>query len=566
MTARIGVALALAAALGALVACAPAEPRIESIVPRQKATGVPTDTDIRIAFDRAVDRASVERRLKMDPPPPGCAAGGPACRLVWDQNSLVLVHDENLLPSTRYTVRLASGFTDTAGHANNLDHQWEFLTEAPPAVTGLEPAPQATGVSPARDLTLTFSRAMRPESVAAAVRLTPAAALRVIPNPSNPAQFQVAPVRVLQARTEYTLEIPFAVQDIHSNAMAASVRSTFTTGEVGFPAMVSYLAAVPAGGSANTVGMADPHANPVAGRVLPKVVFQEPADSSATLLDFWWMPDGKSLILLRRLPSGDGLFAYDLAAGRLRDLGVRASVAALAPDGSRLVYIQDGALRSLGLADGRDRLLAGGDALAVAPVFSPDGKTLAYLAATDGVPRVHLHNLAIDTRYRIPDVNDATDSPAWAPDGEKIAFRRWRSGKASLWLFFMINAPGPRQSQVADADLEQMTWLDSSTIIGVTRQGNQPGLLRVNASSPGEAAATRRLTRPETVPAGDEPQVPSYDRRVAFRSPAQGRSQVSQVWVMNADGSSPLQLTHAEDGLSASQPKWTPKPAALAPR
>jgi len=546
------------AALEAVAACAPAEPRIQSIVPRQKATSVPTDTEIRIAFDRAVDRASVEQRLKMEPPPPGCASEGPACRLVWDQSSVALVHDENLLPSTRYTVRIASGFRDTAGHANTLDHQWEFLTEAAPAVTGLEPAPQASAVGPARDLTLTFSRGMRPESVSAGVRLTPPEALRVIQNPSNPAQFQVAPIRVLQPKTEYTLEIPFTVRDIHGNTMAASVRSTFTTGDVGFPAMVSYLAALPGGGSANALGLADPHPNPVAGRVLPKIVFHEPPDSSATLLDFWWMPDGKSVILLRRLPDRDALFAYDLVAGRLRDLGVRASAAALAPDGSRVVYIRDGELRSLRLSDGRDRLLPGGDALAVAPVFSPDGRNLAYLARSDGMSRVHLLNLAIDTRYRIPDVSDPTDSPAWAPDGEKIVYRRWRSGKASLWLFFLTNAPGPPQSQVADVDLAEMTWVDSNTIVGATRQGGRPALLRVNASSPG-AAAPRLLTRPDSVPAGDEPQVPSYDRRVAFRSSAQGGA---QVWVMNADGSSPLQLTHAEDGLTASQPKWTPKPAA----
>ncbi len=544
-----------------LAACAPTPPRIQTIVPSQNASAVPTDSEIRIAFDRAVDHPSVERRLQIDPPLPGCGPGAGACRLAWSQNTLRVEHDQNLQPGTRYSVRLQPGFQDLQGRTNPLDHLWSFVTEASPAVTGLDPGPQSTRVSPARDLVLTFSRAMRPESVQAGIRLTPDVPLRVVQNPSNHAQFQIAPIQLLRARTDYTLEVSFDVRDIHGNALAATVRSTFSTAEMGFPAMVSYLASPPDGGPRATVGLVDPHPNLIAGRLLPKVIFDESATpEQATLLDFWWLPDGKSLVLLRRPQHGEPeLAAFDLTSGILRELGIRASAAALAPDGARLAYVHNRELHLVGLLDHHDRLLAGGDALATPPTFSPDGRTLAYVAADGEASRIYLVNLDVGSRFRIPSIDDPTDQPAWAPDGDKLAFRRWRNGKASLWLFFLANAPGPAQRRVADVNLEQCVWLDSTTVVGVTHHAGRSALVGVNVFSADENSTGRPLTRADTVLTGDEPSVPPYDRRVTFTSEVGGQA---QVWVMNADGSAPLQLTYAEAGLVASRPKWTPKPAA----
>lgn len=544
--------------LGALLAaCAGTEPRIQRIVPSQNATAVATDTVIEISFDRSVDRASVESRVQVEPSLPGCRLTAGACRMDWAEETLRLPHDL-LQPGTKYTVRLLAGFTDARGKPNRLDHSWSFVTEAPPSVTGLDPGPQSARVSPARDLVLTFSRAMQPQSVEAAVQLTPPTKVQVVQNPSNHAQFQIAPLRPLQPRTEYTVEVSLAARDAHGNGLAATLRSTFTTGDMSFPAMVSYLASTTDSGPRTTVGLVDPHPNPVAGRPLPKVLYQEPASGgTAALQDFWWLPEGRGLLLLRRLPSQDpGLFTYDLSSGALRDLGVKADAAALTPDGTRVAYTRGGELHLRTLADGQDRLLAREGSITGTPAFSPDGRTLVYVAVTEGPARVYLLNVSLGSRFRIPGVDDPTDQPAWAPDGDKLLFKRQRAGKASLWLFFVANAAGADLRRVADIDLEQPSWLDTTTVVGVLRQQGRPVVVRVNVFSATDGDGGRPLTRADTVSSGDQPSVPPYDRRVAFTSAVRGQS---QIWVMNADGSAPLQLTYAEAGLTASRPKWTPR-------
>jgi hypothetical protein len=544
------------AGLAALAACALSEPRIQRIVPSQNATAVATNTEIRITFDRAIDRASVEQRLQIEPAPTGCTE---RCPLEWSGNSVAIQHQEPLRPSTRYTVRLLPGFLDARGQANRLDHRWTFLTEAPPTVTAIDVPPQSTRVSPARELVLTFSRPMQPDALREAVRLIPTTPLRVVANPANPAQFQVAPAQLLRARTEYALEVDFSARDVHGNVMAGNFRSTFTTGEMGFPAMLSYLAA-PAGASRTRVGLVDPHSNAVTGRVLPKTIYQESGPEGAELEDFWWLPDGKSLLLQRRAGGTEsGLYQFDLATGVLRDLGVRASVAALAPDGSRVAYVRAGALRTYSLADGQERVVAPEDVLALPPAFSPDSRNIAYVAGTQESLRVHVANLELGSRFRIPGVEDPTDQPVWAPDGDKLIFRRIHAGKASLWLFYLTNAPDTDKRRVADVDLDQLVWLDPTTVVGVARGDPRgPQLVRLNVFSGGAGGARLALTRPDTVPSGDEPAVPPYDRRLGFVSPV---GQKSQVWVMNPDGSAALQLTFPQAG-EAGHPRWTPKPRA----
>jgi hypothetical protein len=526
-------------------------------VPSQNATAVATNTEIRITFDRAIDRASVEPRLQIEPAPSGCAE---RCRFEWSGNSVTIQYQENLRPNTRYTVRLLPGFTDTRGQANRLDHRWTFLTEASPSVAAIDVPPQSTRVSPARELVLTFSRPMQPDTLRQVVRLIPAAPLRVVANPSNPAQFQVAPEQLLRARTEYALEVDFSARDLHGNVMAGNFRSTFTTGEMGFPAMISYLAAPAAGAPRTRVGLVDPHPNPVTGRVLPKTIYEERGPEGAELEDFWWLPDGKSLVLQRRVGGTEsGLYHYDLTSQVLSDLGLRVSAAALAPDGSHLAYVRAGALHTYRLADGQDRVLAPEDALPLPLAFSPDSRNIAYVASAQEALRVYVANLEIGSRFRIPGVDDPTDQPVWAPDGDKLIFRRHHAGKASLWLFYLTNAPDTDQRRVADVDLDQLVWLDPTTVVGVARaEPRGPQLVRLNVFSGGGAGARLTLTRPDTVPSGDEPAVPPYDRRLGFLSPV---GQKSQLWVMNPDGSAPLELTFPEAG-EAGHPRWTPKPRA----
>lgn len=56
------------------------------------------------------------------------------------------------------------------------------------------------------------------------------------------------------------------------------------------------------------------------------------------------------------------------------------------------------------------------------PRWSPDGKSLAFVSARDGVPQVYLISLAGGEPTRVTSLSTGADNELWAPDGKSIAF------------------------------------------------------------------------------------------------------------------------------------------------
>lgn len=56
------------------------------------------------------------------------------------------------------------------------------------------------------------------------------------------------------------------------------------------------------------------------------------------------------------------------------------------------------------------------------PRWSPDGKSLAFLSARDGVPQIYLISLAGGEPARVTSLSTGADNELWAPDGKSIAF------------------------------------------------------------------------------------------------------------------------------------------------
>src|SRR3990170_1697226 len=95
----LGAGLLLAALLSA--------PRVVAVFPADQAAAVPGKTSLRITFNRAMDRASVESRLSIDPRPSGT--------MRWDGTALVFQPGETWPSGGHVVVRLAAGGRSTRG-------------------------------------------------------------------------------------------------------------------------------------------------------------------------------------------------------------------------------------------------------------------------------------------------------------------------------------------------------------------------------------------------------------------------------------------------------------------
>lgn len=282
---------------------------------------------------------------------------------------------------------------------------------------------------------------------------------------------------------------------------------------------------------------------------------------SARLLVVTSAENGGSALWLVQ-PDGSG-------ARRLLEAPDGISDLAVAPDGAAAVYVeprglQRSALMLVDLADGATRPLVDDEAASVAaPSWASLGDLIAFerRALTDGqlgVPRIWLaqhDGTLLGPLYR-GDGTDISYAPAWAPDGNAVAFLDGVSQAIMVYSFFRdAVAELPARSG------ERPSWLaDGSALVYSAAESGPDGLsLRLRLVTTGEAPTTRDLT--DATAAELSPAVSPNGEAVAFtRRGADGPQ--ARIWLAPTAGGTARPLS-AEGPHQDTQPLWSPDGAKL---
>jgi dipeptidyl aminopeptidase/acylaminoacyl peptidase len=560
---RRGLVLLLLMLAPLIAGCALNPPRIVSISPGREVTDIATNQSISVTFDRPMNHQSVEGRFAISPVPGGCSDTH-NCRYAWTGNTFMFLHPHaNFAFSTQYTVSMHAGYADASGQQNTLEHVWRFTTEGPPTLTAVDPADGSTSVAPERNLTLTFSRSMRADTMQAAVQLSPDTPFLLRTKPgADTSQFEIVPATLLQPNQAYTISINRPV-DVHGNPLQGRLQTRFRTGSFSLSRKIGYLMGQP-GHPAFAVAMVDPHTDAFLGRSTPKEIYSLSVQSRATdaLLAFDWSPDGKRLVVVdapRDTDSGP-IQLVDLATGTSIRPGISGSDVYWSADGT-ILYLSNGVVHRFSPVTLADVTLTNAaDGRVVAPLaLSPDGKSVAYSTIdSQGVNHLWIINVDLRTRYRPVGLDDPADHPTWSPNGTKLAFRRITSSGPQLWVYDLSASGAASYRRVGSLDITGAAWLnDNSTLFAATGAGASAALYRINIFSAGEAGGIVKVTGGKDAPNGSAPSIPAYDRRVGFVGQV---DQLSQIFVMNGDGSRPQQLTQweADYPYTGTSPNWTP--------
>ncbi|HTK41834.1 MAG TPA: CehA/McbA family metallohydrolase [Gemmatimonadales bacterium] len=242
------------------------------------------------------------------------------------------------------------------------------------------------------------------------------------------------------------------------------------------------------------------------------------------------------------------------------------SGAAWSPDGQELVYSMQGSLWRQRLGSGEARQITDGPDYAYQPDWSPDGRTVAYVAYTGSAVDLRVLDLGTGKSTLLVADGSVNLEPRWSPDGKRLAFVS--TGYQGRFHVFVIDVAGGRPVRITedrDSKLPRYyysvfdqylspTWSpDGKELILVSNRGHVWGsgtLWRMAADS----GSPMREIHVEETTWGARPDWSRDGNRVVYASYL-GR-QWHQLWLMTAEGENPFQLTYGD--FDTTYPRWSP--------
>lgn len=139
-------------------------------------------------------------------------------------------------------------------------------------------------------------------------------------------------------------------------------------------------------------------------------------------------------------------------------------------------------------ADGqRARSVASANAPLMSPAWSPDGRRLAYVSFESGNSAIYLQDLASGARERLAAFPGINSAPAFSPDGSRLALTLSKSGNPEIYVMDLGSKALTQVTRQSGIDTAATWGADGSTLYFTSDRGGRPQIYRASASG-GDAA------------------------------------------------------------------------------
>jgi Tol biopolymer transport system component/predicted Ser/Thr protein kinase len=195
------------------------------------------------------------------------------------------------------------------------------------------------------------------------------------------------------------------------------------------------------------------------------------------------------------------------------------------------------------------------------PAFSPDGRTLAFFRrASWSESDLFLLDLSQDLKpvaehKRFASGDGDANGPAWTVDGNSLIFSAWPGGNSILWKVAVSGTTKPQRLAAIGASDESPAISRHGNRLAFTQKRYDTHIWRLEIPTAGGKAkppqkfivSTRNDHEPEFSPDG---------KKIVFVSDRSGNQ---ELWVCDADGSNPVQLTFLGGPvIDSGMPHWSP--------
>jgi len=270
-----------------------------------------------------------------------------------------------------------------------------------------------------------------------------------------------------------------------------------------------------------------------------------------------WSPDGRQIAFVRMGPEGLRIRLISPISGTDRKLGdfpVAFAGLSWSSDSQWLAARgEKGGLCLLPAGGGEPRplLIPHETGEPSFPTFAPDGRHLAYVSGVGFSAHLAVVGLGPDytpigaPRRVTPGRFWGDGGLAWTRDSKSLLYTE--QGLLRLWRAEIDGRHAPQPVEIAGLGAQRPATAPRSDRLVVVKEQSDVDIFRFQAGQPATAAIVSSFQ-------DEGPQFSPDGRRVVFTS---ARSGETQIWLADADGSSPKQLTHGPGGWRG-WPRWSP--------
>lgn len=131
---------------------------------------------------------------------------------------------------------------------------------------------------------------------------------------------------------------------------------------------------------------------------------------------------------------------------------------------------------------GSQQILSSDDPI-LSPAWSPDGDKLAYVSFESGNSAIYIQDLASSQRIQATSFPGINSAPAWSPDGRKLAMSLSKDGQPEIYVMDIASRTFTRLTNSPGIDTEPEWSPDGSSLLFTSDRSGGPQLYRYDLAS-----------------------------------------------------------------------------------
>lgn len=121
----------------------------------------------------------------------------------------------------------------------------------------------------------------------------------------------------------------------------------------------------------------------------------------------------------------------------------------------------------------------------LSPAWSPDGGKLAYVSFEEGRSMVYVQQLSDASRQQVAAYKGVNGAPAWSPDGRTLAFTSSRDGNPEIYLLDIQSGSTTRLTRHHGIDTEASWSPDGRHLVFTSDRAGRPQIYRIGRDGTG---------------------------------------------------------------------------------